>query len=162
MEERLWYYAIDARQYGPVSFHDLQELAANGTLHREHLVWEQGTPDWRKAEAVPGLFDAAPISSPGPQPAGSAPEQPILTSPPCQWQAARLVRRARVGLILGILGMLIAPAHFVLGILAVAFAGSAVAQMSHTRTRRGYGVAIAALVVGILAIARHAPAQPMW
>lgn len=55
------YYYMDAsgQQVGPVSFDDLRQLASNGTIQRETLVWCEGMAEWAAASGVDGLFPEA-------------------------------------------------------------------------------------------------------
>jgi len=60
MSEQSWYYHHDGAQNGPVSFEELQELAASGTLGIEDLVWQQGMAGWAAAGTIENLFPASP------------------------------------------------------------------------------------------------------
>jgi len=60
-----WFYAEQGQQRGPVTFVQLQQLAASGTLKPSDLVWKQGLSDWIPASSQPGLFAAA---APAPTP----------------------------------------------------------------------------------------------
>jgi hypothetical protein len=57
-----WYYADQGQQQGPVTFADLQGLAAEGRLRPSDLVWKTGWPNWAAAGTQPGLF-AAPATA---------------------------------------------------------------------------------------------------
>ncbi len=51
-----WYYAVDEQQYGPVSFDQLRQMVARGTLRGSDMVWEQGgLDDWLPASSIPEL-----------------------------------------------------------------------------------------------------------
>ncbi len=55
-----WYYARDDEQFGPVSYEELQELAATGDITPETLVWGAGLSDWATFGALmPGYAPAA-------------------------------------------------------------------------------------------------------
>jgi hypothetical protein len=56
-----WYFARDKQKLGPFSWNQLRQLAAFGLLQRADHVLEEGTPRWREAAVVEGLFpqDAA-------------------------------------------------------------------------------------------------------
>lgn len=59
-----WYYAIDGKQFGPVSDRELHDLVGDGSLHPSDFVWQEGFVDWQRAETVAGLFvDSPPESS---------------------------------------------------------------------------------------------------
>lgn len=51
-----WYYAKDGRQHGPVSARKLKQMADQGVLHAEDLVWKEGMADWAPARDVKGLI----------------------------------------------------------------------------------------------------------
>jgi hypothetical protein len=72
-----WYYALNGRQLGPVSFVILQQFASNGQLSPTDLVWTAGMPKWAPAESVPDLLPSRPEGPP------RLPESPFaLSSPP--------------------------------------------------------------------------------
>jgi len=50
-----WFHAAGGAQSGPTSLAELGALAANGTLTRETLVWQDGMAAWTAAGAVPAL-----------------------------------------------------------------------------------------------------------
>ncbi|MBA4066040.1 MAG: hypothetical protein C0501_20435 [Isosphaera sp.] len=67
--DRMWYYARNGAQTGPLSFDALKAAAAAGQLAPTDLVWQEGTADWVKARTVPGLFvGPPPVPKPGPEP----------------------------------------------------------------------------------------------
>jgi hypothetical protein len=51
-----WHYTRDGEKHGPVSDAELRQLAANGSLQPDDLIWKEGMTDWRKAGSVKGLF----------------------------------------------------------------------------------------------------------
>lgn len=55
-----WYYAQSGQQKGPVGFDELRDIARNGGLSQEDLVWNASMKDWLPARTVEGLFAAAP------------------------------------------------------------------------------------------------------
>jgi RsiW-degrading membrane proteinase PrsW (M82 family) len=75
-EAPVYFAYAGGRQVGPISFAELDELAANGGLAPADLVWESGTPEWvpasrllsfvpRGTPAPPGL--PAPLPPPPPR-----------------------------------------------------------------------------------------------
>ncbi|MGH8050954.1 MAG: DUF4339 domain-containing protein, partial [Arenimonas sp.] len=52
-----WFYARDGRQSGPVTFAQLLELAGNGGLAGNDLVWNASMENWTPAGRVAGIFD---------------------------------------------------------------------------------------------------------
>jgi uncharacterized RDD family membrane protein YckC len=64
-----WYYAVGQEQKGPVTDEQLQELARDGVITGESLVWREGMTDWRPYSSR-GTGAAAPASAPTAAPAG--------------------------------------------------------------------------------------------
>lgn len=64
-----WHYIKNGKEHGPVTFEELQRLAATGELKETDEVWKQGSAaDWTAAPNVPGLFDGTvPVTSPVPE-----------------------------------------------------------------------------------------------
>ena len=60
-----WFYAVQGDRVGPVSIDKLKELAAQGGLLPEDMVWQDGMEDWKPASKVRGLFPAS-VSRSGP------------------------------------------------------------------------------------------------
>lgn len=58
MSDDSWYYSQNDTQQGPVAFNYLVELAGNGHLTSQDLVWQVGTPGWVEIRQVPNLFQA--------------------------------------------------------------------------------------------------------
>jgi hypothetical protein len=52
----MWYYAHNGQAVGPVTFDELQRMAATGQLQPADLVLQAGTQDWLTASTVAGLF----------------------------------------------------------------------------------------------------------
>lgn len=50
-----WYAAIDGRQAGPLSEHDLETLVSRGLIDDTTLVWHPGMNGWQLACNVPLL-----------------------------------------------------------------------------------------------------------
>lgn len=59
-----WYYAVEDKRQGPISFEELRDLANNGSLVRDDLVWKKGMSNWEPAGTIQGLFPIAPPSAP--------------------------------------------------------------------------------------------------
>jgi RsiW-degrading membrane proteinase PrsW (M82 family) len=72
------YFAYAAgKQLGPVSYAELDELAASGGLVPSDLVWESGTPEWVPASR---LFSFVPRPGPAPPPVPLGP-RPVRPAP---------------------------------------------------------------------------------
>jgi WD40 repeat protein/tRNA A-37 threonylcarbamoyl transferase component Bud32 len=77
-DPEVWYYASGRQKLGPFSSRRLRQLAAEGVLQPDTMLWRQGTPRWLPAGSVPELFDTA--GHPGPPPAGK--KEPTLPAVP--------------------------------------------------------------------------------
>ena len=54
----VWYFSTESERCGPVTFKELRKMAASGVLDpRMDMVWKKGTPDWKPAGLVDGLFE---------------------------------------------------------------------------------------------------------
>jgi hypothetical protein len=67
-----WFYAERGQQRGPVSFEELQAMAAAGQLRPSDLVWREGLPEWIPASTQPELF-----GQPAQRPI--APDEPLFS-----------------------------------------------------------------------------------
>jgi hypothetical protein len=56
-----WYVARQGQRYGPFTPKQLRQLVADGWLQPEHLLWQEGLPQWVPARASRGLFPAAKV-----------------------------------------------------------------------------------------------------
>ena len=51
-----WYYEHEGERCEPVSFQELQRVAASGQVQPDNLVWKRGMAEWTPAGQVDGLF----------------------------------------------------------------------------------------------------------
>lgn len=59
-ENQTWYYTdANGQQAGPVSSAEIQQLATNGTVTGQTMVWSEGMENWAPASQVEGLTLAA-------------------------------------------------------------------------------------------------------
>jgi hypothetical protein len=93
----IWYYSINGTQAGPVAFSMLGNLAQEGSLKGDDLVWGPGLESWSPARVIEGLMPPllpAPATAPPPLPAATPPPLPAShTAVPAddrQWAAADL------------------------------------------------------------------------
>lgn len=68
-----WYVANGSSKKGPFGSEQLAELARNGQLKREDLVWREGMAKWQAASSIRGLFSAI---QPPPLPPNTTPSTP--------------------------------------------------------------------------------------
>jgi len=71
-----WHYHLGSDQHGPVSFEELQGLAASQQLTPSTLVWKDGMAEWVQASTIAGLLPATPPPPPVPE-AIAPPAAPI-------------------------------------------------------------------------------------
>jgi hypothetical protein len=88
MAEVQWYYARNDQQFGPVSAAELKQLADDGKLAPDDLLWREGMDQWATAINLRGLFSPEstpagsqpPVAAQGsPAPVASAPARPPAT-----------------------------------------------------------------------------------
>ncbi|MEZ5945169.1 MAG: DUF4339 domain-containing protein [Planctomycetaceae bacterium] len=51
-----WHYAKGGEKHGPITSAQLKEMAAEGQLSPDDLVWREDMKEWRKASTLKGLF----------------------------------------------------------------------------------------------------------
>lgn len=98
-ESTQWYYAREGKQFGPVDEAQLQQLAKNGVLRPEDLVWHAGLGgEWVSSRSIPNLFSEL-QSAPG-FPADFQTPPPLQASPhvpPSNEEITRMARGALEG-----------------------------------------------------------------
>lgn len=52
-----YYYAIDNKQYGPLSYEAIEKMVEEGKIEKETLIWQKGMTDWQFAKSIMGLSD---------------------------------------------------------------------------------------------------------
>ena len=69
-----WHYSKDGEKTGPVSAGDLRQLASDGTLLPDDMVWKEGWADWKPAKSIKGLFPQNAPPPPTPAKTRKAPD----------------------------------------------------------------------------------------
>lgn len=59
--QREWYLYDGESQAGPFTWNELYQKVRQGEIIHSTLVWKQGTPDWTRADEIPGLM---PVTTP--------------------------------------------------------------------------------------------------
>ena len=54
-----WFYERNGERQGPVSGSELKQMAKNGDLQPDNLVWKEGMPEWKSASSIKELFPQA-------------------------------------------------------------------------------------------------------
>jgi len=143
-----WFYSRGGTHQGPVTYQDLQRMAAQSEIGPDTLVWRSGMADWVPCRQFPdfsfagqGTQSSAP-ASPHTQPHSA------FAAPSYAQVPLRTSGLAVASLVLGIL--------FLCGIgslLATIFGAVALSQISRSNgTLTGRGMAIAGLVLGIVGL----------
>ncbi|MBI1249083.1 DUF4339 domain-containing protein [bacterium] len=111
--ELRWYYAVDDTHVGPVSASRFWQLAEEGVIKAETLVWCTGYTDWVPAKTIDGLFRSRlsrTSDSNFSTGSGSSPQlAPTPMKPPAESTAASdvdtplLMQIAKSGILLGLL-----------------------------------------------------------
>lgn len=74
-----WYVALNGQKQGPFTASQLKQMASDGTLGPDALLWKEGMPNWVRAGAAKALFLIGPDGSPA-QPARSGPPRVVGVS----------------------------------------------------------------------------------
>lgn len=80
-----WYYARGGEKHGPISSTELKQLATEGQLSPDDLVWREDMKDWKQASSVSGLFPeraAPPVTTTAPVNPPQLPPQPSVGTAP--------------------------------------------------------------------------------
>ncbi|MAS05833.1 MAG: hypothetical protein CL534_14290 [Ahrensia sp.] len=86
MDEKIWYYAVDGEQKGPIDVAELNLLIAVSTIGPYTLVWREGMADWQPAAAalpdseIPEGWER-PATPPPPPPAREEHQPPSAAAP---------------------------------------------------------------------------------
>ncbi len=62
--ERFWYVTRNGKRSGPISSPELRQLAEEGRLGPDDLVWTDGWPEWRPMRHAFGRMSAPPPTAP--------------------------------------------------------------------------------------------------
>jgi len=54
---RMWFYAVDSQEQGPLAAGDLRPLWESGRVGPDTLVWAKGMQQWTRISEVPGLSE---------------------------------------------------------------------------------------------------------
>ena len=77
-----WFYAdAQQQQQGPVTFEQIQQLAASGQIQPASLIWNEGMPNWSAASQVDGVFNQGAPQPAAAQPPGNPYAAPVSGNP---------------------------------------------------------------------------------
>lgn len=81
MEQKIWWYAVNNEQKGPISYDELSLLINQNFVDPNTLVWKEGLPNWIKFSEI----NAQPVANVPPNPPNlnpiSSPPNPINPQP---------------------------------------------------------------------------------
>lgn len=111
--ELRWYYAVDDAHVGPVSATKFWQLAEEGVIKADTLVWCTGYTDWVPAKTIDGLFRSRPGRSSDSSFSGSSSSSaqlsptpmkpPPMEEAPSDIDTTLLMQIAKSGILLGLL-----------------------------------------------------------
>ncbi len=79
---QVWYFTSDGMRCGPVTFEELQAMAAGRVLDpRLDMVWKEGMDTWRQAGLLEGLFERRAIAVETPDTRGSKKSPKVAALP---------------------------------------------------------------------------------
>lgn len=136
---KVWFYALDDAQHGPVEADEIRAMLTSGMIRRETLVWREGMEEWQPLDAAPEWRD------------GLVPGHPGGVSIPAQSGLAVASLACGIGsltlLFTCFVGILAAIPAVICGHLALSRIRDAYPPLA------GRGMAIAGLITGYLTIA---------
>lgn len=107
--ELRWYYAVDDAHVGPVSASRFWQLADEGVIKADTLVWCTGYSDWVPAKTVEGLFRGKKnggsdhgFVAHGPHTLSPTPMKPPPPEEPDEIDVTLLMQIAKSGILLGL------------------------------------------------------------
>lgn len=69
MSNDQWFYSdAQQQQQGPITFAQIQQMAAGGQIQPSTLIWNEGMASWTAASSVPGVYDQPAAPSAGSNP----------------------------------------------------------------------------------------------
>lgn len=147
---RQWYYAHEGQQIGPMTFQELQVLAASGRLSPHDLVWSEGMSNWVPARNIADLFSTTKDVAPPTLPTGHvASYQARVRDQPLGLESSLQPHRGALILTLGILGLLVCAPF---GIAAWIMGANDLRDMKAGRMdSSGRGMTQAGYILGIIA-----------
>lgn len=157
MADQNWYYSSGGQQVGPISQTDLQARIAAGQLSPQDHVWRDGMAQWQPLFTVPELQgqpgQATPQGYPqqyGPA-AGYGYQQPVGYGgyPQGMVRPGAQNGKAITAFVLALIGLIVG--NILLGPIGIILAAVALGGMKGGDTK-GKGLAIAAIVIGVLDI----------
>ncbi|MCY2986900.1 MAG: GYF domain-containing protein [Planctomycetota bacterium] len=143
-----WRYAHAGEEHGPLSFEELQQLASQGQLQFNDVVWTEGMATWIEAFSVNGLFPVGGFAEQSPQP-GLGMYRPLDNSQDPTAAAGPIAPFAVASLVSGVIGV---PMCLPSSIVAVVLGHMALRQIAAAQGELGgRGLALAGLILGYAA-----------
>lgn len=146
-ESSSWFYSRGGAHAGPVTFHDLQRMAARGEIGPDSLVWKSGMAGWVASRQLPDLV--FPVQ--GAVTSVSAVPPQNYPAPGISVYSNTLPRTSGLAIASLVLGILVLCG--IGSLLATIFGAVSLGQISRSNgTLTGKGMAVAGLVLGIIGL----------
>jgi hypothetical protein len=169
MADTQWYYAANGQQHGPVTLEALRQLMARGQVAPASLVWREGMGDWQPAGTLGELASATnaetlppPSAVVIPSASPATPASPYAAQPTPGNYAAQPVPYAQgstckhgmatAAFVISLVGL--GCGGLILGIIAIVLSAAAQNDMKRSGNADGKGLAMAALIIGIVDITK--------
>ena len=146
-ESPSWFYSRGGAHAGPVTFHDLQRMAARGEIGPDSLVWKSGMAGWVASRNLPDLV--FPVQ--GAVTSVSAVPPQTYPAPGVSVYSNTLPRTSGLAIASLVLGILVLCG--IGSLLATIFGAVSLGQIARSNgTLTGKGMAVAGLVLGIIGL----------
>lgn len=142
-----WFYSQGGAHAGPVTFQDLQRMAAQGEIGPDSLVWKSGMAGWVASRQLPDLV----FPGQGAPPSVLAVAPHPYPAPGISVYSNTLPRTSGLAVASLVLGILVLCG--IGSLLATIFGAVSLGQIARSNgTLTGKGMAVAGLVLGIIGL----------
>lgn len=120
LPKTVWYFSgPGGEKCGPVTAPQLRQLAREGKITSETLLWKEGLADWVPASRIKGLEATAPRTpgSPPPSPAGASSTTQVIYVQQSPSVAPPGKAMARAAGWMGFIGFLLFPPLVIVGLI---------------------------------------------
>jgi len=153
-----FFYMKEGKRIGPVNWFVLKSMVGTGQLLSGDMVWTTGAAGWIPACQLPGLFSPATGAGP-PLPAALMGHSPSVVVVQQAGGASSTKEdegshqgKAIAGFVCSLAGFLLFGLELILGVIGLILSSVALNGMKQSGNRKGRGMAIAGLVIGIIDI----------
>jgi hypothetical protein len=151
MAEGLWYYSQGGQQAGPVTLDQIRQMAGAGQITPQDLVWREGMAQWQPLASIPELAGASPAAFPPPYSTPYSPQAGMYpTAPYPQAPGQGTNGLAITGFVISLVSVPCCGFGFILGPVGAILGYVALGQMKRSGNPKGHGLAVAAIIIGII------------